>query len=139
MIISRTDRAMSDLSEFLARELETSSYRLLEEKTKVSRGALENIINQANQDFPKLETLDKIATAYSMPLWRVIDMAGVNLGLDRSVEETVKQLTSLVARMPEIEPIYQFLLRLYPEDLRGVVAYLESVDRQRPRDRGWAE
>lgn len=137
--MSRTDLEMSELSRFLRMELQQSTYRALEAKTGVSRGSLENIINEENQDFPKLETLDKIATAYKLPLWRVINMAGVDLGLTRSVDETVQQLMSLVNRMPEIEPIYQFLLRLYPEDLRGVVAYLESVDRQRNQQNGWSE
>lgn len=139
MIIDKTDLAMSELSRKLAEELKNSSYRILEDKTGVSRGSLENIINKTNVDFPKLETLDKLATYFKMPLWRVIEMAGIDLGLNRSVSDTIDQLNSLARRMPEIEPIVVYLLKLYPEDLRGVVAYLEALDRQRNRAQGWTE
>lgn len=131
--------AMSELSRKLNEELRTKPYRELESATGVSRGALENIAREQNTDYPKLETLDKLATYWKLPIWRVIEMAGVDLGLTRSVDETIQQLNSLAARLPEIEPIVHYLLKLYPEDLRGVVAYLEALDRQRNRDAGWAE
>jgi transcriptional regulator with XRE-family HTH domain len=123
----------------LNEELRLKSYREMEAATDVSRGALENIARGQNTDFPKLETLEKLATYWKLPLWRVIEMAGVNLGLPRSIDETVQQLSSLAKRLPEIEPIVQYLLKLYPEDLRGVVAYLEALDRSRNRTEGWAE
>lgn len=129
----------TDLCRKLLDELRTKSYRELESLTDVSRGALENIARGQNTDFPKLETLEKLATYWKLPLWRVIEMAGVNLGLQRSIDETVQQLSSLAKRLPEIEPIVQYLLKLYPEDLRGVVAYLEALDRSRNRTEGWAE
>lgn len=137
--MNRTDLDMSELSKFLKKELDASSYRELAHKTNVSRGALENIINGTNTKLPELETLEKIATAYSLTLWQVIERAGVDLGLPKSVDETVSRLTDLARRIPEIEPIVVYLLKLYPEDLRGVVAYLEALDRQRNRDWGWAE
>jgi transcriptional regulator with XRE-family HTH domain len=122
---------MSDLADFLAGKLKESSYRDLEEKTKVSRGSLENIIGQQNTEFPKLETLDKIAKAYQLPLWRVIEMAGIELGLPGTPDDLARQLTSLGNRIPEIQPIVGYLLKLHPDDVRAVVAYLETLDRLR--------
>lgn len=139
MLSYETDHAMSELSRKLAEELKTISYRDLESRTGVSRGSLENIVREQNVDFPKLETLDKLATYWKLPMWRVIEMAGIDLGLTRSVSDTIEQLNSLARRMPEIEPIVVYLLKLYPEDLRGVVAYLEALDRQRNRAQGWSE
>lgn len=138
MLTEKTDLAMSELSRKLSDELRTQSYRDLEGKTGVSRGTLEHLVKERNEGFPLLETLDKLATYWKLPLWRVIEMAGVDLGLPRSIDETVQQLMSLAGRLPEIEPIVQYLLKLYPEDLRGVVAYLEALDRQRNRDQGWS-
>lgn len=138
MLIVETEHAMSELARKLAEELKTKSYRDLEGEAHVSRGAIEKIVKGRNEDYPKLETLDKLATYWKLPLWRVIEMAGIGLGLPRSVDELGQQLMSLARRLPEIEPIVHYLLRLYPEDLRGVVAYLESVDRQRNRDEGWS-
>lgn len=138
MLMLETDRAMSELSRKLVDELKTQSYRDLEAKTGVSRGALEGIVREQIKEFPKLETLDKLAAYWKLPMWRVVEMAGIDLGLPRSIDETVQQLMSLAQRLPEIEPIVQYLLKLYPEDLRGVVAYLEALDRQRNRDAGWS-
>jgi len=141
MTTQETDRAMSEseLKRRLAKELETLSYRDLEAKTGVSRGSLEGIVREQITEFPKLETLDKLATYWKKPLWQVIEMAGIDLGLAKSVSDTIDQLNSLARRMPEIEPIVVYLLKLYPEDLRGVVAYLEALDRQRNRAQGWTE
>jgi len=129
----------SDLAKLIAKTLrdENWSLRQAEDGMKVSRSALDNILNGKSQP-PRLETLDKLATYYKLPMWRMIEMAGIDLGLPRSIDETVQQLMSLVKRLPEIEPIVQYLLKLYPEDLRGVVAYLELLDRQHNRDRGWS-
>lgn len=131
MLTYRTEGVMSDLADFLAGKLKESSYRDLEEKTKVSRGSLENIIGQQNTEFPKLETLDKIAKAYQLPLWRVIEMAGIELGLPGTPDDLARQLTSLGNRIPEIQPIVGYLLKLHPDDVRAVVAYLETLDRLR--------
>ena len=144
MLTSETACVMvTELVRKLQEELRSKSYRDLESATGVSRGALEGIVRgkqgAPNTEAPRLETLDKLATYWKLPLWRVIEMSGVDLGLTRSVDETVQQLSSLAKRMPEIEPIVHYLLKLYPEDLRGVVAYLESLDRQRNRDAGWVE
>lgn len=129
----------SDLARLIDGEMRDRKWSLrdAEEEVKVSRSALANILNGKNQP-PTLDTLDKLATYFRLPLWRLIEMAGIDLGLTRSIDDTVQQLTSLVRRMPEIEPIVQYLLKLYPEDLRGVVAYLEAIDRQHSRDRGWS-
>lgn len=139
MHVYETDRAMSELSRKLAEELKTVSYRDLQDRTGVSRGSLEGIVREQITEFPKLETLDKLATYFRLPLWRVIEMAGIDLGLTRSVSDTLEQLNSLARRMPEIEPIVVYLLKLYPEDLRGVVAYLETLDRMRNQAQGWSE
>lgn len=134
MLTYRTDHAMSELADFLERELDKTSYRDLEGKTHVSRGALENIITRQNTQFPKMETLEKIAAAYGIALWRVIEMAGVDLGLPSSADDLSRRLTALANRMPEIGPIVGHLLKLHPEDLRGVLAYLETLDRLRGED-----
>lgn len=136
MLIYETDRAMSELSRKLLEELKTQTYRDLADKTGISHGTLEYLAKEKNEEFPKLETLTKLADYWKLPMWRVIEMAGVDLGLPRSIDETVQQLSSLAKRLPEIEPIVQYLLKLYPEDLRGVVAYLEALDRQWNRQQG---
>lgn len=128
----------SELARKLNEELKTQSYRDLEGKTGVSRGAIEGIVREELKEYPKLETLDKLATYWQLPLWRVIQMAGIDLGYPQTIDELSTQLTGLAQRIPEIEPIVGYLLKLYPDDLRGVMAYLEALDRQYARDRGWS-
>lgn len=136
MLGYETNVSTTELSRKLTEELATKSYRDLADKTGISHGTLEHLAKERNEDFPKLETLIKLADYWKLPMWRVIEMAGVDLGLPRSIDETVQQLSSLSKRLPEIEPIVQYLLKLYPEDLRGVVAYLEALDRQWNRQEG---
>lgn len=129
MLIYETD-SMSELSQKLIEELQTRSYRDIEDKAGVSRGAIEKIV-RGQVTIPRLETLEKLATYWSLPLWRVVEMAGIDLGLPTAPDDLARQLTSLSLRLPEIEPIVHFLLKLHPEDLRGVVAYLQTIDRLR--------
>jgi transcriptional regulator with XRE-family HTH domain len=129
----------TELARYLQAEVDRTSLRDVAAKTDVSKTAIDNIIKGNMTELPKLETLDKFAAAYKMPLWKVIEMAGIDLGLSLSVSETIQRLGAVAERMPEFEPIVQYLLKLYPEDLRGVVAYLEALDRQRNRDQGWSE
>jgi transcriptional regulator with XRE-family HTH domain len=124
---------LTELAERILAEVESGSYRDFEAKTGVSRGSLENLAKSTNKDYPTLETLDKLATYWRLPLWRVVEMAGINLGLagDYTIAQ---QISSLVDRLPAIGPLVQLLLRLQPADLRGVVAYLEAIDRLRQAD-----
>jgi transcriptional regulator with XRE-family HTH domain len=124
---------LTELAERILSEVESGSYRDFEGKTGVSRGSLENLAKSTNKDYPTLETLDKLAAYWRLPLWRVVEMAGIDLGLagDYTIAQ---QISSLSDRLPAIGPLVQLLLRLHPADLRGVVAYLETVDRLRRCD-----
>lgn len=138
------DQAMSnskqntELRRKLQEELKNKSLRDLESQTEVSRGSIDNIVRGENVGYPTLETLDKLATYWGLPVWRVIEMAGIDLGMPRSADETALQLKSLMKRLPELELVVQALLTLYHEDVRGVVAYLEALDRQRNLEHGWS-
>lgn len=132
-----TEVSMTELAELVAKHLRENhwSYRVAEEEMKVSRSAISNIINGKDQP-PRLETLDKLGLYFQLPLWRVIQMAGIELGLPGTPDELARQLTSLGDRIPEIQPIVGYLLKLHPDDLRAVVAYLETLDRLRHNGSG---
>ena len=86
MARTRVAYSMEDLADFLRREVERTSYRDVELKTKVSRGALENIIRKTNKDLPTIETLTRIAKAYDRKLWEVVQSV-VDLELPQSPTE----------------------------------------------------
>lgn len=127
MLICRTDRAMSDLADFLSRELDDSSYRELEAKTGVSRGSLENIIGRQNKKLPELETLKKIADAYGMPLWRVIEMAGASLG----DEERYSRLARELQATPWLVEHFDALVSISQDEFIELMDYLAFRRRQR--------
>lgn len=125
-----------ELHEFLAGKLDdNSSYRDLENKIKVSRGSLEKIIKQQNKRFPKIETLTRISIYYDKPLWEIMQMAGVKLGLPQSVTERVQRLDQLVARRPKLERLVERLYEKIDTDLDyvdGMIIGLEAALEPRP-------
>lgn len=102
MHVDRTVTTM-DLADFLAEKLKKHSYRELEDEIKVSRGSLENIVKRQNTDFPKIETLTRIALYYKKPLWEVMQMANVDLGLPKDDAERLKRLAQLIEQHPKLE------------------------------------
>lgn len=127
MLTYRTHHIMSDLADFLARELENSSYRDLEAKTGVSRGSLENLIARQNKKLPELETLDKIAKSYQMPLWHVIEMAGASLG----DEERYSRLARELQVSPWLVEHFDDLARISRDEFTELMDYLAFRRRQR--------
>lgn len=118
-----------DLADFLAEKLKQSGYRGLSEFTKVSRGSLENIIRRQNTELPKIETLTRIAIAYKMELWEVVQMAGVNLGLPQSPTERSQRLAQLVARRPALDNLVKRLAEKIDTDsgyVDGMILALEA-------------
>lgn len=99
MARTRVAYSMEDLADFLRREVERTSYRDVELKTKVSRGALENIIRKTNKDLPTIETLTRIAKAYDRKLWEVVQSV-VDLELPQSPTERGQRMAAIVDRQP---------------------------------------
>lgn len=136
---------MQDLADFLQREVDQTSYRAVEEKTGVSRGALEKIIKRQNNRLPELETLQKIATGFQTPLWRILEIAGMDLNLPVTTSERRSRLLAFAEQMPEFSRLLDALLEQAEagasELVHGVLIYMETVEkheasrmRNRPRD-----
>lgn len=129
MYVDRTVSAM-DLADFLAEKLKKSSYRELEDEIKVSRGSLENIVKRQNIDFPKIETLTRISIYYKKPLWEVMLMANVNLGLPQDTPDRLRRLAQLIEQHPNLEGALQ---RAYdkigvdPGYVDGVIMGIEAA------------
>lgn len=77
----RCRRDSSNSNEAADRTLKGNSLRDLEAKTGVSHTALKRIADSSLQGYPDLEILKKIAEAYGQPLWHVLEMASLGLGL----------------------------------------------------------
>ncbi len=127
---------ISELARFLEGEQKRRVYRDLEAMTGVPRPTLSKIINNQLKGLPELETLAKVATAFNMPLWRVVEMAGIDAGIAQTPSAQGKRLAALVEAHPDVmSDIVDGLLDLDPSDLRGVLAYVELVLRQKGGNR----
>lgn len=119
-----------DLADFLAAKLAQSNYRDMEILTGVSRGSLEALIKRQNTGFPEIETLTRIAHAYTKPLWEVMLMAGVNLQLPQTKTETAQRLDALSAQVPGLNGLIKKLKDEYdvrPDYVKGVLLGLEAA------------
>jgi len=113
------------LIQFLARELEGNSLRELEAKIGVSHAAIQRLVKGSLQNYPELETLEKIAHAFGLPLWRVREMAGLDLGLTAKDHALVSCVASLVAHEPLFRQLYERMIDARTEELEAVLIYLE--------------
>lgn len=118
-----------DLAAFLEAEVKRTSYRDVESKTGVSRGALENLIKKTNTDFPTIETLARIATAYDRKLWEVVQMV-VDLDLPQSSTERGQRMAAIVERQPALAGLVDRLQDLYdknPDFVNGMILAIEAI------------
>lgn len=120
---------MTELGRFLERERQNSSYRTMEERIGVSRGALESLIKRDDY-IPEIKTFQAIADYYNLPLWKIMDMAGIDIGMPDDPQVRTAQLMDLARRRPELQPVLDQLLYLDSEDLRPLLAYLRALDRR---------
>jgi transcriptional regulator with XRE-family HTH domain len=117
-----------DLADFLAAKLAQSNYRDMEALTRVSRGSLEALIKRQTTS-PDIETLTRIAKAYGKPLWEVMQMAGVNLGLPQTATEAAQRLDTLAQQVPGLSGVVKRLKEEYdvrPDYVKGMVLALEA-------------
>lgn len=117
-----------DLADFLAQEVDRTSYRAVEAKTGISRGSLDNLIRRENKKLPEIETLKKVSKGYGLPLWKVVEMAGVELDLPNSPSERSQRLADLVSRVPQFSLLVDHLLRVDPDNADGILVYLEALE-----------
>src|SRR5579859_5746316 len=118
---------MSELTEHIRGVLDRNKWSLREgaEQLGMNKGTLESILKPNTT--PRLETLQELARALRLPLWRVVQMAGVNLDLPMSADERAARLASLAKEMPQYQKIVDHLLDLDPADTDGILMHLEGI------------
>lgn len=116
---------MMNLAQFLTRELEGHSLRDLEAKIGISHAAIQRIAHGRLRGYPDLDTLKKIAEAYGQPLWRVLEMAGLDLGLTARDHQLVTCVASLVEHKPRFRQLFERMIDAKTEEIEAVLVYLE--------------
>jgi transcriptional regulator with XRE-family HTH domain len=133
MILLHPDRATVTLAKYLKREMNRRKWSVsdLEAQTGVSRGALRNLLE--NDDaVPTLGTLRRLATRFEMPLLRMVELAGFDLGTPHTLPPgAIEKIIELAQAMPELREALEHLVDLPPDEIAGVLAYLEALKRRR--------
>lgn len=98
------------LSEFLREALGRMSSRDLGELTGVSYAVLQRIARGDHKGVPDMDTLQRLSQAFNIPLWEILEMAGVNLGLPSSDNDDVKRLVSSARQRQNLRATLSLLL-----------------------------
>lgn len=116
------------LADYLQREMDARGWsrRKLSERSQVSWGSLANIWQEPDA-VPDLETLEKLAVCLDVPLWRVVEAAGFNLGMPTTPDALERRTAQLLASAPQFRALAPYLEHLEPDDLRAVLAYIDGL------------
>ena len=139
MDVDQGSTKLMTLSELLQRELEAAgSMTALAAKTGTAHTALQAIID-GTTTAPKLETLVKFSQAFKIPLWRIVEMTGFDLGLESNSATQAQRLASLLNSYPEFGPIVDDLTMMNPDDFEGMLRHLEGLVIAYQRRQGTAQ
>lgn len=129
-----SESRLSPLALWLTQQMERNGWglRATERETGVSKTAIRNILDNRAMT-PELETLKRLSLAFHTPLWRLVEMAGFDLGLPQSEDERARRLLALFKNNPSYRPIVDHMLALDPNDIDGILVYLEGLEARRNR------
>jgi transcriptional regulator with XRE-family HTH domain len=119
---------VSQLSEALSKRVETEGLRPFAKRLGIAHTTLDSLARNARTSAPEIETLQRIAAGLELPLWRVVEMAGINLELPQSDDDRVRRLVGMARRHPALQALVDHLIELAPnrpEFVDGMLGYLE--------------
>lgn len=118
---------MPSLADFLKAYMQEHGLTLrdMEIRSKVSKTVLHNLISGRDHE-PRLSTLEGIASVVGLPLWRVVELAGVNLGLPEAPSDNAERLGSLALRNTDLRSTLSRLIAAEPHQIRSILGYLEA-------------
>lgn len=134
--------AMTELAAYLQEEMERRNLKeqAFADEIGVSRTQLRNTLDGGE---PKLSTFWKYAEKLDIPLWRIIQMAGFELGLPNAPTDQAIRLASLAQQDSRIARALPILLALRAEDLTAALDQLEGLlllrNRQQQADQSTPE
>jgi transcriptional regulator with XRE-family HTH domain len=101
------------------------SLRDMELRSGLSKALLSNLINGKDVE-PRLSTLEGISKAVELPMWRVLELAGVNLALPESASYEGERLATLASRSETLQKLLERLEHVDGSMLTTVLNYLEA-------------
>lgn len=118
---------MNDLPSFLKNYMQEHGLTLrdMEQRSQVSKSVLNSLINGKEHE-PRLSTLQGIARAVQLPLWRIIELAGVSLELPNEPSYEAERLALMAQKSKIFSQLWPKLLYAHEAKLYNVLNYLES-------------
>jgi transcriptional regulator with XRE-family HTH domain len=120
------------LANFLRDEMNKRgwSQKDLAAKSGVPESTLSNLLNNKTEE-PGLATLTRLSTAFEVPLWRLILIAGYPVGTPDSFENQQSRLVELSKAFPWLTPVAEDIAGLTPDDRESLLTVLEMLLRRK--------
>jgi transcriptional regulator with XRE-family HTH domain len=113
-----------NLAQLLRRELQTTSLRDLHAKTGLAPRLLRSLARGRAQEPPDIQTLQRLAKAFQLPLWCVLEMAGVELEQTFTQSAFAFYVAEQIEEQPLLRQLYERLVNADDEELAALLAYL---------------
>jgi transcriptional regulator with XRE-family HTH domain len=115
---------MQSLADFLAEQLKFTSSRELAALTGVTHTTIQRMARAPLQNTPSIDTLQRLAKAFNLPMWHILEMAGVNLELPATFETDLQKVMSLAEKQASLGDIVRQLAATNPKDLAAIRQFL---------------
>lgn len=127
MARTRSNRELNDneLARILFREVERTSIRDVAARIGIGKSTLDNLLYSAKQ-FPKAESIEKIADYLEKPAYEVWRLAGFDVELPSNVDQGAA-LMQLARDRPELRRLIRQLPKLTPQQVQSLLVYLEAL------------
>lgn len=119
-----------ELSEWLAVQLRDRgwSVREGEKQTGISKSELSDIANGKLN--PGLALMIRLARGFDTPLWKIMNMAGHDSGVNDAISEHGERIVSLLQARPDLAPVLERLPLVSDADIHDLLSYMESRVRE---------
>lgn len=114
---------MSVLTDYVQQFMRERNLTLrdMAERASISKTSLHDILSNTERE-PRISTLSGLSKAVGLPLWRIFEMAGVDLGLSDDSTTEAKQIASLFTNNEQFRELVNAAARA---DIEGVDAVLK--------------
>lgn len=113
-----------NLAQLLRRELQTTSLHDLHTKTGIAPSLLRSLARGRAQQPPDIPTLQRLAKAFQLPLWCVLEMAGIELEQPFTQSAFACYVAEQIEEQPLLRQLYERLITADDEELAALLAYL---------------
>ena len=122
---------MSGLTILLKREMDIQNLGLrdLASLSNLAPSTLSKIMNTPNHT-PELKTLAALSNALNLPLGRLIEACGYDVGSVGNPDDVQRQIAAIARAVPELREMFLDLAHSNNDVRRSVIAYMKLLDQE---------